>query len=274
MVTDRPLEKLERMERLIVIPDVHGRKFWRSAVQGNEEEKIIFLGDYVDPYGWEGILPGEAYDELLDVISFKKAHPDNVVLLLGNHDLGYLDRSVCECRMDYYREKMIRKSFLDNLGLFDIAHMEKRNGDDILFTHAGIAEGWVRNNTEILGPGKFNPLTLNEMLHDDKRRPGLLSALSDISWYRGGLDSVGSPIWADVHEFLEGERFLDGYLHIFGHTLHEGDPINVLNHGICVDCAKAFIYEGYPCRHPIRPASAPLLPSTGNGPAASGNRTR
>ena len=44
------------MEDWIVIPDVHGRDFWRSAVRGREEEKIIFLGDYVDPYSWEGIL--------------------------------------------------------------------------------------------------------------------------------------------------------------------------------------------------------------------------
>ena len=80
------------MEDWIVIPDVHGRDFWRSAVRGREEEKIIFLGDYVDPYSWEGITPHVAFLELQDIIEFKKAHPDNVVLLLGNHDLGYLDR--------------------------------------------------------------------------------------------------------------------------------------------------------------------------------------
>ena len=38
------------MEDWIVIPDVHGRDFWRSAVRGREKEKIIFLGDYVHPY--------------------------------------------------------------------------------------------------------------------------------------------------------------------------------------------------------------------------------
>ena len=45
------------MSNWVIIPDVHGRKFWRSAVQGHEEDKIIFLGDYVDPYDWEEILP-------------------------------------------------------------------------------------------------------------------------------------------------------------------------------------------------------------------------
>ena len=38
------------MAEMIIIPDVHGRKFWRNAVKGFETEKIVFLGDYVDPY--------------------------------------------------------------------------------------------------------------------------------------------------------------------------------------------------------------------------------
>ena len=71
-------------KKWIVIPDVHGRKFWRDVVKGNEDERIIFLGDYLDPYSEEGITPEDAYNELLDIIAFKKEHPDNVTLLLGN----------------------------------------------------------------------------------------------------------------------------------------------------------------------------------------------
>ena len=47
---------------MIVIPDVHGRTFWRQAV--NEylgKEHILFLGDYLDPYTYEGITPTDAY---------------------------------------------------------------------------------------------------------------------------------------------------------------------------------------------------------------------
>lgn len=31
-------------KRMIIIPDVHGRSFWRNAI----EEPIFFLGDYLD----------------------------------------------------------------------------------------------------------------------------------------------------------------------------------------------------------------------------------
>ena len=90
----------------------------------------------------------------------------------------------------------------------------------------------------------FRPEHLNEMLHGNQdERERLFLALADVSWYRGGLDKVGSPVWADVEEYLNGERLLGGYLHIFGHTLHEGGPINVRDYGYCLDCARAFILD-------------------------------
>ena len=38
--------------KVLVIPDVHSRKFWRKAIADNigNVDKIIFLGDYLDPY--------------------------------------------------------------------------------------------------------------------------------------------------------------------------------------------------------------------------------
>ena len=233
------------MSKWIIIPDVHGRQFWRSAVQGHEEEKIILLGDYVDPYAWEEILPGEAFKELRDIIAFKKEHPDNVVLLLGNQDLGYLDPSICTCRRDSYRAEKIRRKFEDNLDLFDIVHIEDVDGGEVLFSHAGIAENWIKHRSKLVGKvNGFRPEHLNEMLHGNQdERERLFLALADVSWYRGGLDKVGSPVWADVEEYLNGERLLGGYLHIFGHTLHEGGHINVRNYGYCLDCARAFILD-------------------------------
>ena len=80
---------------MIIIPDVHGRTFWKEAVKGRENEEIVFLGDYIDPYGYEGITPEEGIIALEDIIKFKQDHPNNVHLLLGNHDAGYIWESVC-----------------------------------------------------------------------------------------------------------------------------------------------------------------------------------
>ena len=41
---------------MIVIPDIHGRAFWRrAAMETAGKEHIVFLGDYLDPYPSEGI---------------------------------------------------------------------------------------------------------------------------------------------------------------------------------------------------------------------------
>lgn len=223
------------------MPDVHGRRFWRDAVGGRERDKIIFLGDYVDPYGWEGISPGDAYEELLDIIAFKKEHND-VVLLLGNHDLGYLDPAICSCRRDYCRAGILRELFEAELDLFDIVHVEEKEGRKFLFTHAGIAEDWVRLHADIAGSlDEFMPERLNGLLHGNlSERGALFRSLADVSWFRGGPDEVGSPVWADVNEYLVGEYLVEGYTHIFGHTLHDGGPVSVSDSGFCLDCARAF----------------------------------
>lgn len=37
-------------DKIYVIPDIHGRDFWHDIKKIEDYEKIIFLGDYVDPY--------------------------------------------------------------------------------------------------------------------------------------------------------------------------------------------------------------------------------
>ena len=44
------------MTKILVIPDLHGRSFWKEPCD-NWEGRIIFLGDYHDPYG--GYIDGE-----------------------------------------------------------------------------------------------------------------------------------------------------------------------------------------------------------------------
>ena len=36
---------------LLIIPDIHGRSFWKKAVEENIDRvsKVIFIGDYLDP---------------------------------------------------------------------------------------------------------------------------------------------------------------------------------------------------------------------------------
>ena len=48
---------------MIVIPNIHGRQFWRHAIQlWDGKEQVVFLGDYLDPYHNEGLSNDEAYE--------------------------------------------------------------------------------------------------------------------------------------------------------------------------------------------------------------------
>lgn len=75
------------MGKILILPDIHGRPFWKKAVEKykNEVDKIVFLGDYLDPYVWEGITRKNAIRNFEEIIDYKINNKDKVVLLLGNH---------------------------------------------------------------------------------------------------------------------------------------------------------------------------------------------
>ena len=57
-------------KKILIIPDVHGRTFWESALKSGDYEKIVFLGDYTDPYEMEGITNRDALKNLQFMIVY------------------------------------------------------------------------------------------------------------------------------------------------------------------------------------------------------------
>ena len=234
---------------MIIIPDVHGRAFWKDAVKGRENEEIIFLGDYIDPYGYEGIMPEDGILALEDIIKFKEEHPKNVHLLLGNHDCGYIWQSVCSARRStkYYND--INHLFTSNLNLFDLAYKKEINGKKYLFTHAGVHKIWIDKFIDYLNAkiGYDNiDFFLNNLLHVDTYSDVLETFLGMYSYFRAyfGPD-YGSCVWADVREMSEElpHREADkelGYFQIFGHTQLENEPI-IQDGFACLDVRRYFI---------------------------------
>lgn len=72
--------------KILINPDIHGRIFWKYSIEHKDEfDKIVFLGDYLDPYSLNLLETEE--DNFKEIIQFKKDNPDKVVLLLGNHEI-------------------------------------------------------------------------------------------------------------------------------------------------------------------------------------------
>lgn len=239
---------------MIIIPDVHGRDFWKEAVKGHEDEKIIFLGDYTDPYAYEGITKEKCFESLKEIIAFKKEHPDNVILLLGNHDLGYLYGFAPKCRFDYENCETIKSLFFDNKKLFQITYSIYVNGIRYLFSHSGVIPKWYRwhqKNEEWreIETTEEIPDTINNMFQEHTEH--ICYWLSDVSPERGGSEyrhsGVGSCIWggiSEIYNYLRDDREeqFENTIQIFGHTQLTYNPI-VERGMVCLDVRRGFIFD-------------------------------
>ena len=228
---------------MIIIPDIHGRTFWKEGVSKKREtEKVIFLGDYLEPYtSQEGVTHEDAYNNFLEIIEYKKAHMDDCILLLGNHDFACIDKSMISCRHDYLNGKRNRNTFHDNLELFDIAYYIMIGDIKYVFSHSGIHKEWYNEihktdsekNTEMCS-------LLNTMFH--RNYVDLIPYLSMYSWYRGHSPyKFGSCVWADCREWvsLSDDEMFDNVYQIFGHTQLIEEPI-ITERWADIDCRKAF----------------------------------
>ena len=137
----------EQKYALIIIPDVHGRPFWRYPAVTYREARFIFLGDYLDPYPADHIKDADAFQRLQDIVAFKKSNPDRAILLWGNHDLHYLYDSIIKgSRYDEAHAERNKEFFKENQDLFQMAYEEIICGRRYLYTHAGIGRQWLNES--------------------------------------------------------------------------------------------------------------------------------
>lgn len=213
------------------------------------DSRIVFLGDYLDPYWNERILPDDATEELEEILLFKEQHPDRVTLLLGNHDLHYLDSRIGGCRYDFKNATRNKALLWANLGLFDIAcAFESETGEgaprQYLLTHAGVLRIWWADYYGLETEPTAGEIArkLNTKLHDAMGQKMLLSSLSDVSPYRGGRAPYGSPVWADIDEQRSDAFEFDSIYQIFGHSFRFRGP-RITPYWACLDCSKPFTLD-------------------------------
>lgn len=229
---------------MIIIPDVHGRTFWKDVVKGNEDKPIIFLGDYVDPYKDEGVNYTATIDNFKEILKFKRKHKKNVILLLGNHDLSYVLEGMPKVRYDYMGSAEIKKLFKENIDFFKILHEETINGKRYIFSHSGVLPKWLdiikqedgfdTNDEDFVND-------INDLLKDDERMLYLI--LYRITWRRGGWDNYSSCVWGDVGEYIqyihEKDRQFENVFQIFAHTRMTNPLIS--EDYACLDARRGFI---------------------------------
>lgn len=227
------------MGKICIIPDCHGRTFWKDVRNHVEDfDKIVFLGDYVSPYPYEGISNEQAIDVFKEVLDFKKENPGKVVLLLGNHDLSYFNTDICECRTDHKNWNLLNEVYAENIKLFDLAWETEINGKRYFFSHAGVRKGWLKcvsgewfswDDTDKLPPADMFNNAFHKAYEEgqEELRESFEYLIGVYSFYRGyGGWDYGSIVWADIREYgnEEGVEFPD-VMFICGHTQLEDKPI-------------------------------------------------
>ncbi|WP_411823548.1 metallophosphoesterase [Leptospira sp. 'Mane'] len=229
------------MTNIISIGDIHGRSVWKNINPG-DFEKIVFVGDYADSYD----LPDEEIIEnLKEIIAFKTANIDKVVLLLGNHDLMYLYPNVPNFFMGGYRSsyaKILQSIFQNSISLFQIAYQYR----NFLWTHAGVNLGWYKSNLKIIDELREKE-NIPEFCADVLTvmwEKGFVNELASIGPIRGGRDGYGGIFWSDYSENLDSRNgaFLFGLHQIVGHsrlpdieTLKSLDGKSSITHIDCLD---------------------------------------
>lgn len=236
------LEKKDEIDGVLVIPDVHGRNFWKPAVEkyAAKVRKIIFTGDYHDPYEKEGISRKTSIENFEHILSFYEANKDKTVLLLGNHDYHYIfDVGSTWSRFDKANLSRLREMFGEYKDVFNLAHEEIIGDKTYLFTHAGLMQDWSKKYEDIIG-GEPTVDNLNALLPDNKGEEALMAMSSYRMMF--STDKTGSIIWSDVRERFRKDYTKDTEKYqVFGHTLLE-KPI-VMEDWACLDCKKAFIID-------------------------------
>ena len=218
------------MSKILIVPDVHGRKFWHKAEELIDKvDLVVFLGDYLDPYSYEGISFDDAIEELGLILEFKEKYSDKVTLLVGNHDMHYIVREFMDCsRLNEDYRLTMHDFFMNNIDKFQLIH----EIDNYLFSHAGVYLEWTK---------KYE-ITLEELFNFKKFLEGRWHTLEDVSYTRGGWCKVGSCVWADIRESLNNELPVMFKKQIVGHTQMQEKPY-ITTKIACLDVRKCFILD-------------------------------
>lgn len=239
------------MNKILIIPDVHGRTFWKKAIELIDTvDKVVFLGDYLDPYYHENISKLDTITNFKEILEFKKNNFDKVILLIGNHDLHYWPQYYKDwgCRRDDTHFYDISKLFMDNLNCFQLSWKY----DKYLFTHAGVTKDWF---DIITGKSKIGDSTYAELMEIEQPELTLddLNTLLEtkfghnvlmmVSRERGGHFLAGSCIWADIYEHLSGNPIDNNIFQIFAHTMVFPDIYKpyINNHFAMLDSQHCYI---------------------------------
>jgi predicted phosphodiesterase len=199
--------------RLIVLGDTHGRLNWKDIVAKELEssDKIVFIGDYFDTHG--DISPEQQLSNFNEIVAYKRANMDKVVMLIGNHDYHYM--SLVNDTYSGYQSGYA-KSFNESIetaladGLMQMCYTHAH----FVFSHAGVTRTWCTNSGIDIN---LRGIELEKAINDlfIKNRIFFSFQMGD-NFSRSGNDVTQPPIWVRPESLLSD--MIDDIICVVGHT--------------------------------------------------------
>lgn len=202
--------------RIIKISDLHGKNIWERIVKKEEAtaDKIIFDGDYFDSFNIPFIYQMDNFNK---IIAYKKANPDKVVLLFGNHDFHYL-RAAHEDYSGYQFFKALEIQEVIEAaikeGLIQMCYVN----DIHLFIHAGLSKTWSAKNLPDIQKNNNVEDSINQLFIEN---PTAFGWVRDKYRYTDpyGDNIYQGPLWIRPKSIVKDK--IDGFVQIVGHTHHK-----------------------------------------------------
>jgi len=200
--------------KIIALGDTHGRNKWKEiTAKEDDADKVIFIGDYFDTHD-QGHSPNRQIENFKDILAYKKANPNKVILLFGNHDFHYI-RNIGETYSGYsagYAHDI--GELIDLVIKEDLVQMCYLH-DKFFFSHAGLTKTWAEKFI-----GNSNPM-INEVLVQGindlfKYTPNVFKFRMGNNLSQTGNDVTQGPIWVRPVSLLKD--MVDGITCVVGHT--------------------------------------------------------
>ena len=205
------------MSKIVCYGDLHGNPIWKQIVEKEQDaDLVIFLGDYFDSFIYSTV---EQIYNFNEIIEFKKANPNNVILLIGNHDYHYFpeigDRGISGYQGSA-KATAISYELNKNRDLLQMAFAH----DNILFTHAGVGLSWIERLSywmPDLLPPEFNAQSISDYVNDVWKYKPLF--FNFIGRDDSGDDMGQTPIWIRPRSLMkDGQNFKKNLIQVVGHT--------------------------------------------------------
>lgn len=220
------------MFKCVCIGDLHCRDVWKKIVEKEKDaDKIVFLGDITCPRDVKFDDLTDACSFLYEVLDFKDKHPNQVVILRGNHDMASLGYYWARCYpqdhlkvQQYWQTDDVKNWYLKNS---QWVYQLPEEFENIICSHAGLSKTFINNvdnYLRLIMNIKYPYDEYNETLlsyhvidHINQIKPNELFGFTDDNpWDTNGTSKCQPCTWIRPQTLIEDAPSC--FIQVVGHT--------------------------------------------------------